>query len=168
MKSTLRHGKQNNSTNKKEKIDWLVGELKKSVESKNLYHRNVIDSLQKEYNDMQDRIESILDLLVDRSITKDDYDKRLQHYKDKQYDLGIQLEEHTKADESYYVTVATMFKLAKYSRELFDSSEVHEKRHILSYLLQNSTLNEKTPCFTMRSPFNLVFELASSPDLLPR
>jgi site-specific DNA recombinase len=146
-----------------EKIDWLVGELKKSVESKNLYHRNVIDSLQKEYNDVQDRIESILDLLVDRSITKDDYDKRLLKYKDKQYDLGIQLEEHTKADESYYITVATMFSIAKYSRELFESSEVPEKRAILNYLLQNYTVNEKTPCITMRSPFVEMLSMATQP-----
>lgn len=151
-----------------EKIDWLVSELKKAVEAKNLYHRNVIDSLQKEYNDIQDKLERILDLLINKSITQDDYDKRLQQYKHKQYDIGIQLEEHTKADESYYITVNTMFKLAKYSRELFKSSEAPEKRVILNYLLQNYTVNEKTPCITMRSPFVEMLSLATQPIGLPR
>lgn len=145
------------------KIDWLVGELKKSTEAKNLYHSTSINSLQTEYNEIQTRINKILDLLIDGSITKDDYDKRLQQYKDKQYDLGIQLEEHTKADESYYITVATMFSLAKHARELFESSEVPEKRAILNYILQNYTVNEKTPCITMRSPFVEMLSMATQP-----
>lgn len=151
-----------------EKIDWLVSELKKAVESKNLYHKNVIDSLQQEYNDTQRRIDNALDLLIDRSITQSDYDKKLIQLKDKQYDLGIQLEEHTKADESYYITVATMFSIAKGAKELFESSEVPEKRAILNYILQNYTVNEKTPCITMRSPFVEMLSLATQPIGLRR
>jgi DNA invertase Pin-like site-specific DNA recombinase len=145
------------------KINWLVDELKKSTEAKNLYHSTSINSLQSEYNETQTRINRMMDLLIDGSITKDDYDKRLQQYKDKQYDLNIQLEEHTKADESYYITVATMFSLAKHSRELFESSEVPEKRAILNYILQNYTVNEKTPCITMRSPFVEMLSMATQP-----
>jgi hypothetical protein len=67
------------------------------------------------------------------------------------------------ADESYYITVNTMFKLAKHSRELFESSEVPEKRAILNYILQNYTVNEKTPCITMRSPFVEMLSMATQP-----
>ena len=88
----------------------------------------------------------------------------MKELKDKQYDLNIQLEEHTKADESYYITVNTMFKLAKHARELFDSSE---KRAILNYILSNYTINEKTPCITMRSPFKELVSLSNQPIGLP-
>jgi hypothetical protein len=49
-----------------------------------------------------------MDLLIDGSITKTDYDKKLKELKDKQYDINIQLDEHTKADESYYITASTV------------------------------------------------------------
>jgi len=101
-------------------------------------------------------------------ITKDDYDKKLKELKDKQYDINIQLNEHTKADESYYITASTVFNLAKDAMELFESSEVLEKRAIVNYLLSNYTINEKTPCITMRSPFKELLSLATQPMGLGR
>ncbi len=104
-----------------------------------------------------------MDLLIDSSITKTDYDKKLKELKDKQYDINIQLDEHTKADESYYITASTVFNLAKDALELFESSEVPEKRAILNYILSNYTVNEKTPCITMRSPFKELLSLTTQP-----
>jgi hypothetical protein len=86
--------------------------------------------------------------------------------KDKQYDINIQLDEHTKADESYHITASTVFNLAKNALDLFESSKVPEKRAILNYILSNYTVNEKTPCITMRSQFNLVLQLVDSPSWL--
>lgn len=108
-----------------------------------------------------------MDLLIDSSITKIDYDKKLKELKDKQYDINIQLDEHTKADESYYITASTVFNLAKDALELFESSEVPEKRAILNYILSNYTVNEKTPCITMRSPFKELLSLTTQPIGLP-
>ena len=56
-----------------------------------------------------------------------------------------------------------MFNLAKDALELFESSEVLEKRAILSYILQNYTVNEKTPCITIRSPFKELLSLTTQP-----
>jgi len=50
---------------------------------------------------------------------------------------------------------------------LFESSEVAEKRQILKLLLQNPTVNGKKLEFSIASPFNLVLELADSPNWLP-
>jgi site-specific DNA recombinase len=151
-----------------EKIDELVEGLKQFTDAKNMYHKNAIDSFQSEYNSVQVRIDRLMDLLIDGSITKTDYDKKLKEFKEKQYDINIQLEEHTKADESYYLTASTVFNLAKDALELFESSEVLEKRAILNYVLQNYTVNEKTPCITMRSPFKELLSLTTQPMGLPR
>ncbi len=145
------------------KIDALVEGLKQSSDAKNIYHRNVIATLQSEYNAIQTKIDRLMDLLIDGSITKIDYDKKLKELKDKQYDVNIQLDEHTKADESYYITASTVFNLAKDAMDLFESSEVDEKRAILNYILQNYTINEKTPCITMRSPFSELLLLKNQP-----
>jgi DNA invertase Pin-like site-specific DNA recombinase len=150
-----------------EKIDQLVEGLKQSSDAKNLYHKNTIYTLQSEYNSTQTRIDRLMDLLIDGSITKTDYDKKLKELKDKQYDINIQLDEHTKADESYYITASTVFNLAKDALELFESSEVPEKRAILNYILSNYTVNEKTPCITMRSPFKELLSLTTEPIGLP-
>lgn len=51
-------------------------------------------------------------------------------------------------------------------QEIFESSEVPEKRAILNFLLQNPTVHGKTLEFTLRKPFDVVLELAHHPTRL--
>ncbi len=101
--------------------------------------------------------------ILELRITKDEYDKKQQEAKDKQYHLNIELEEHTKADHDYKIHVATVFNLARRMKEIFESSEPHEKRAFLNFLLQNPTVSGKKLDFTLRKPLNLILELADCP-----
>jgi site-specific DNA recombinase len=146
--------------------DRLIKELRNQNEAQVEYHNKQIVRIQSEYNTFQKRKNSLIDMFADQSITKLDYDKKMQEYNDKMQLLEIELSEYGNADKEYKIVISTVFSLARRAKSIFNSSEVHEKRQILNYLLQNSTLNEKTPCFTMRSPYNLILGLASSPDWL--
>ena len=79
------------------------------------------------------------------------------------------MSEHSKADYNYQTTVATVLSVARRAKTIFDnSSEPARKRQFLNYILQNPIVNEKKLYFTIASPFNLVLELASNPNWLPR
>ena len=149
-----------------EKVDKVVASLKALNESKNLFHQNQLDQLQKEYNRLQTSIDRLLDLFVDASITRDEYDKKLKEYKEKQHDTTLRLEELTNADENYHITAATLFSLANRALEIFESSEVNEKRQLLNFLLQNCRLSGKNIAFELRSPFGMMLEYAHHPSLL--
>src|SRR3989338_6595937 len=100
-------------------------------------------------------------------ITKGMYDKKQQELQDQLQLLGIEMSEHQKADYDYQTTVATVFSVARRAKSIFEnSSEVAGKRAFLNYILQNPTVNGKKLAFTLASPFNLVLELADSPDWL--
>ena len=98
-----------------------------------------------------------------RWITKDDYDKKLQELKDKQYRLNIEADEHTKADHDYKLTISQVFSLSRRMGEIFKSSEPHEKMAFLNYLLQNPTVSGKKLDFTLRKPYNTILEVATCP-----
>ncbi len=66
------------------------------------------------------------------------------------------MQDHSDADEQFYLTANITLNIAKRAKEIFESSEVEEKNQFLRYLLQNSTLNGKNLEFTMVSPFNLI------------
>ena len=101
-------------------------------------------------------------------ITKDVYDKKHQEYQDLIQVLEIEISEHRKADYDYQTTVATVISVARRAKSIFEnSSEIAEKRAFLNYLLQNPTVNGKILSFSLHSPFNLVLELADSPNWLP-
>lgn len=89
-------------------------------------------------------------------ITKDDYDKKFKELKEKQQDIVLQIEEHTEADESYYITASTVLNLAKRALEIFESSQITEKRQLLNFLLQNCRLEGKKLMFTIRNPFGAI------------
>jgi hypothetical protein len=96
-------------------------------------------------------------------LNKNEYDKKLQELKDQQYRLNAELEEYTKADHQYHIHVGTVLNLSRRIGEIFNSSEIEEKRAILNFVLQNPVVEDKKLEFTLRKPFNTVLELASCP-----
>lgn len=145
-------------------IERLVTELRKINESEVEYHHAQVTRVQTEYNALQTSIDRLMDLLIDQSITRAEYDKKLQEMKDKQYRLSLELDEHTKADHEYHIHVATVLHLAQKTKEIFQSSEVHEKRAILNFLLQNPTVEGKKLNYSLKIPFNSILELAENPS----
>lgn len=101
--------------------------------------------------------------MLSQCITPDDYDKKLQKLKDEQYRLNIELEEYTQADYQYHIHVNTVLNLSRRIGEIFESSEVDEKRAILNFLLQNPVVNGKSLEFSLKKPFDSVLTLGESP-----
>ncbi|KKW01942.1 MAG: hypothetical protein A2758_01210 [Candidatus Zambryskibacteria bacterium RIFCSPHIGHO2_01_FULL_49_18] len=147
----------------KEVEERLLSELRTSNEGEVEYHKKELVRIRAEYDRVQARLDSYMDLLADKSITKDDYDKKLQELKDKQYRLNIEADEHTKADHDYKLTISQVFSLSRRMGEIFKSSEPHEKRAFLNYLLQNPTVSGKKLDFTLRKPYNTILEVATCP-----
>ena len=144
----------------------VTEELRKAGKNEADFHQKQIDRIQAEYNKILSKIERLQDLLLDQSITKDDYDKKLEQLKDRQYKLSVELDEYTKADHEYHLHVSTIINLSRHMQEIFESSELLEKRAILGFLLQNPTIKGKKLEFTLRKPFDTVLELANRPVLL--
>ena len=84
-------------------------------------------------------------ILVEKwRITQDIYDTKLNEYKEKQYDVNLQMEEYTRADENFHIAAAMVFSLANRALEIFESSEANEKRQLLSFLLQTAVFKIKS------------------------
>ncbi len=145
----------------------LVAELRKSTEAEAVFHKAQISRIRNAYDSIQEKQNNLLDVLIDKSITKDVYDKKHQELKDKMELLEIEMSEYQNADYNYQTTVAIVISVARRAKTIFEkSSDIAGKRTFLTYILQNPTLNEKTLGFTLRSPFNLVLELADNPNWL--
>ena len=95
------------------------------------------------------------------------YDKKLREYKEKQHDLLIQMEEHSKADDNFYITAATVLDLLSRVLEIFKSSEVNEKRALLKFLLQNCVLNGRKLLFELKTPLDAIAQCGKTQDWLP-
>lgn len=145
----------------------LVNELRKNTEAEVVFHKAQIERIRNENDNLKEKQNRLLDAYIDQSITKDIYDKKNQEYQDQIQVLEIEMSEHRKADYDYQTTVATVLSVARRAKTIFEnSSDIAGKRAFLNYILQNPTVKGKKLYFSIASPFNLVLELADSPNWL--
>ena len=143
-----------------ETIDEIIDMLKTSNEHETHFNAEAIKTLRNEYDAIQIKQNKLTDLLLECTIDTDIYEAKLKEFKERQRDINLQIENHTGADENYHITATTVLRLAKNAHDLFESSEPLEKRALLNLLLQNSVVNGKNLEFTLRSPFNAIYNIA--------
>ena len=95
------------------------------------------------------------------------YDKIHQEYQDKITQLSHQNKTYSEWKSEYELSIVTIFSLANRAKEIFDGSEVWEKKMLLRFLLQNSLLDSKKPLFNLESPFDLCLDLVDNSKWLP-
>jgi len=138
------------------KINEITEDLKKTNEAKNQFHKQSLAVLRNEYDKIEKRISNMADDRFDGSITRDMFDKKLKEYKEKQAELEEEMARYTQADENFYLTANMVLSLAKRAYEIFESSEVAEKRQLLNFLLQNLQLKGRKLTFNLKTPFDTV------------
>ena len=137
-------------------IEQITNELRKINENKNKFNEQIVNDLRKEYDKIENRISNMADSLFDGRITNDFYDKKLKEYKERQNDILNEMKKHDIADESFYINLNKVLSLAQRAYEIFESSEMDEKRRLLNFTLQNLELNGKKLSFKTKTPFDTV------------
>jgi len=89
-------------------------------------------------------------------ITQDEYDKKATDLKQRQHDLNTELLQHTDADEKFAYTLTTLLNISSRAYELFESSEVEQKRQLINFALSNLKLEGKNLVYTLKKPFDVL------------
>ncbi|MEX0999695.1 MAG: recombinase family protein, partial [Thermodesulfobacteriota bacterium] len=71
-------------------LESITEHLKQSHESEKTYQKNAIKDLQVESNKIQNKLDRLLDLFIDKSITADEYDRKCHQLKSRQYQINDQ------------------------------------------------------------------------------
>jgi hypothetical protein len=80
----------------------LLEHMKASHVAKNKFHLGAIAGLRREYDQTRERLATLLDLRLDKSITDNEYDKKARELKEHQLELTIRIEQHQKGDGDAY------------------------------------------------------------------
>lgn len=142
--------------------------LKASAEAKKKFSEFSITSLQKQYKNVQKKLDALLDVRLEGSITKDEYDKKANELRAEQYNIKTKLEKHVDADEEFVITLEYILDVASRSHELFESSGNEQKRRILNLVFSNFSLNGSKLEYEVKRPFNMLVKKSSCPIKLGR
>lgn len=137
-------------------LEALTRHLKDSHEAEKGFHQLAIEQLQKEDTLLQKKQERLLDLFLEQSITKPDYDKKQHDFHQRRHEINRELSAHIHADDSFRITVSSLFSLASRAYQLFRSSKNEQKRQLINFMFSNLQLRGKTLEYSMRSPFHLM------------
>lgn len=98
------------------------------------------------------------------------FQKKLSEYKERERAIVQEMERHVNADESFHITANMVLNLARRAREIFESSEVEEKRQLLNFVFQNLELKDKKLSINLREPFKIIKDtslLEKCPGICP-
>lgn len=74
-----------------------------------------------------------------------------------------QMASHEQADHNLYVTANMVMNLAARSKEIFESSEVDEKRQLLNFVFQNLKLDGKNLSMNTCETFTKLVDYKNGP-----
>lgn len=145
-----------------EAVEEITKSLKESHEDKTHFQKDLQDRYQSEYNKFQNRIEKGWEEQLDGSITKSFYEKKRKEYREKQEILERKMINTREADEAYYINANYVLNLASRASELFESSELEQKRILIKTALQNLTIDDENLHYDWIKPFDVIAESVNS------
>jgi site-specific DNA recombinase len=157
------------STITPEAQEFILSELRKTHESEVAFNKSQILRIEREIESAKWADENLLRKYCDPNtrITSEMYDKIHQEYQDTITRLEYEKQKYSEWRSEYNLSINTVFSLASRAKEIFESSEIWEKKLLLKFLLQNPMIDSKKPLFNLESPFDLVLDLDDSKKWLP-
>jgi len=101
---------------------------------------------------------ALLFQLSSQGITTEDYDKKCQELKNKQFRNNEIMKNHLKADQNFKLNVNTVLSIASKAYELFESSNIKQKRKLINYVFSNFELEGVTLRYSLNNPFDLMLD----------
>lgn len=151
-------------------IQEITQYLKGIYESEGRFYQEQKNRLRKEQDQIQQRLSKLYDDRYDGNVDEAFFQRKLKEYKDREFAIIQEMESHAKVDESFHVTANMVLSLAQRSREIFESSEVDEKRQLLNFVFQNLELKDKKLFIQYREPFKIIkdtFLAGKCPGMCP-
>ncbi|MFC1870687.1 recombinase family protein [Candidatus Dependentiae bacterium] len=142
----------------KDILEQITNTLNEVHQNKIDFHNTQLARLTKEQENITKMMDNLYMDKLKGSITEKEYDRFFQKFCD-QRDLNSQrLTQLQEAETNYYITAKYILDLANRAQELFESSEVDEKRQLIKLLLSNVQIKGENIVYDVQKPFDLILE----------
>lgn len=106
----------------------------------------------------QTRLDNAVDLLLDRKLSEDIYQKKKASLDAEIAELQSELGKYSNSDNKIAEIVENIVDIAGNVGKVLKSSNVQQKRAILKLILSNSTIEGKRACIYLKKPFDLLLK----------
>lgn len=146
----------------------LKERFRKSYADETGFYEDNIRRIRGDMEKNQRRMKILYEDRMDERITRVEYDNLILELKKREQDLIAELSSHSKADESYLMTVSLLLDMATRAYQLFKSSQPDQKNKILRFIFANLSLEHKKLDWKLKKPFQDILDCSVRKDWLPR
>lgn len=143
-------------------IKWLQKEHTKEVKDRS----TIKSSLQTLDADVQEQLDLLLDLLLKKQISPEEYQKKKELLLLEQQQVRRKLQETDKRADNWLELSEKTFIFSTYARHWFATGTNQQKREILSTLGTNLMLKDKIMSLYQRKPFRILNGMQEKIDIL--
>ena len=141
-------------------------ELKKSSDKEHKHQISESKKLHDRLQKLQSRSKKARELYLDEEITKDEYDNMIMEISVDRHNTEAKLQRLVTADDHFSESIANIFSIASRSHEIFKSSELEEKRKIITIIFPNLQMDAGKLELSMRKPFEMFINFKERPKWL--
>lgn len=139
----------------------IVAYIRKTDYVEREYFRRHVKELHNKQLKTLQRIDNLMELLMDHVISKDDYNRKRAMLDDELTDIEAQLKGHKAGDDKFKDTLINLVFLASRARETFKSSTIEEKRELVNFLFANLQLRGDKLLYSLNKPFGLFVQVST-------
>ncbi|MBC7868886.1 hypothetical protein H7X69_01755 [Candidatus Saccharibacteria bacterium] len=141
-----------------ELMEKVITELKTKHDDQQKYYMQSIMNVRQQYDEIDVKLESWFDKLVEEQVKPEQYDRIVETLKAKQEDLNNTLDSLTNGNKDFLVTTSYLLDLAGRVEQLFEQGDEAQRSKLLGFVVSNLKLNDKKLSFNVNYPFNMLIE----------
>jgi hypothetical protein len=145
----------------------ITDHLRASHDAEVAFHHDRIRRLEIESRDLRAKLDRLTDLLLDKGITRDMFDKKHREFAERQRQIGEQLQKGNEADSEFKMGLSGLLSLASKAADLFEGSNNAEKRSLIGFTFSNLELEGASLRYSLRTPFDMFVDLNKRQKWLP-
>lgn len=142
-------------------LDDLRSYLRETEKSERSFLRRQLTEWQKEYTLCQNRLDRLMDLLLDGTIDRADFDAKKVQLRQQQINLERQIESARAGDDTFKGVMLNLLDIAANAHNRFLNSTTEEKRKLVNFIFANLELNGATLCYSLEKPFDQMVGLTT-------
>lgn len=154
----------------KGELPRLVAEIEKNRQSEQEYYTSTREHLQKEYKELDDKVEELYEDRSKFDARPDVFEKMVNKISERQKKIQQELADHSDGDKAFAIGATYILELCSRAVELFDaeSTNLEQKRFLIDFVLSNMALDGKKLVFTLKEPFDVIAEFSKNSNWYTR
>lgn len=136
-------------------LEGVISYIKDTNNTEKAFVRRQMYETRKAQDRIQNRLDNLMDLLLDGAIGRDEYHRKKIYLQDELQDLDDKTKAYRAGDDGFKDALIALVSLSADAHELFRSSTIEKKRLLIKLVFSNLEMKGEKLGYTLNRPFDM-------------